>query len=195
MTLTLDEWIAIPLAGETQLGNRIDVTVTRTIAEGKPAAEWLIRLTEELTARLPVAWAAAHLVDEYDALNELPDGTIGGRNIGQSLPGLYWFNVFGDEYIDLLGRARLVTTPAYRVATIGSSIAIQLSRAPQDWKTDDYRSTHKEALRHLGSKYFFDKEHPARSTLAPQWKPPVSSPPKHTAQDPSLARHPPEGMD
>jgi hypothetical protein len=48
-----------------------------------------------------------------------------GRDVRRFLPGIYWLNVFGRPYRDLIGRGWLLSAPAAPVEQSGSQVIIQ----------------------------------------------------------------------
>lgn len=52
---------------------------------------------------------------------------------------------------------------------VGSSVAIEVYPAAQDWKTEKGLRAKEASLKHLGAEYFFDRADPSRSTLAPNF--------------------------
>jgi hypothetical protein len=58
-------------------------------------------------------WGAAFDRDGFRArnLDETSGARALGRDMSKALPGLYWLNLFGAPYVDLIGVERLRTAP------------------------------------------------------------------------------------
>jgi hypothetical protein len=85
-------------------------------------------------------------------------------------PGLYWLNFFGAPYVDLMGRERLLTAPAYEVKPVDDGVLIALDSSANAWQTAAYRQREQAVIAHLGEKYFFSRHDPARQTVAPDFR-------------------------
>ena len=140
--------------------------------EGQATSAWARRIFEVLAARLPVRYARANIKGEFDAKNLVDDET-GVRAIGvllaHSLPGLYWLNYFGAPYVDLIGRERLLTEPAYEVKPVGDGVLLALDASPDAWQTAAYKEREAATIAHLGKQFFFSRSDPERKTIAPDF--------------------------
>jgi hypothetical protein len=79
------------------------------------------------------------------------------------LPDLLWLTVFGQPYIELFGRDRILAVPAYEVQTLPSGqIMVQLTEdlpdSPDGWQ--NFRAVRDRCKRHLNSNAFFDPSAP-----------------------------------
>ena len=75
------------------------------------------------------------------------------------MPDLPWLTIFGRPYIDMMGRERILNTPANKVKALSSgAIALQLTEGlednPTDWQT--FRTIRERCKQYLGSDAFFD---------------------------------------
>lgn len=92
-----------------------------------------------------------------------------GRDFGRFLPGVFWLNFFGRRYRELLGDARLRSTPASEVAGVDDGVLVGLGFDPSRWDTPEYVSAEQKVRDHLGAGVFFSKAEPDRPTVAPDW--------------------------
>lgn len=70
-----------------------------------------------------------------------------GRDIRRSLPGLFWLDVFGKPYVDLIGRVRLVDLPVGAVVTSGDAVVLKLYESPESWSTPRAQADHAASVR------------------------------------------------
>lgn len=77
------------------------------------------------------------------------------------VPNLYWMTVFGDPYVRIFTKERLLATPAYKVMELPSGeISIQLTPDVLDCITDEvgFEKKRRAAREFLNSNVFFDVE-------------------------------------
>jgi hypothetical protein len=91
--------------------------------------------------------------------------TINSLRLQQCLPNLYWFNVFGNPYVELFRREQLMRTPCECIEALDyGGIVMRLTHNLDDsasaWAS--YRTVRAECRDHLGSDIFCDPA--ARST-------------------------------
>lgn len=74
---------------------------------------WLLRFTHRLAAQTDIVWGAAYHHAEFASANLHTSHGIRaiGRDVRQFLPGIYWLNVFGRPYRELIGLERLLPAP------------------------------------------------------------------------------------
>ncbi len=171
LLLMVDEYVHKPLGAIWSWGNMVMITVRRPRVERQPAGRWAAETFADICAHTTAVHGYGAMEEEYVAKNMAPSSGGGRRAIGldhsKALPGLYWLNFFGPPYVALLGRERLPTAPAYRVAPAGAGIVLQLAEEPQAWASAAYREREGAVLAHLGPAYFFDRRDPDRPTVAP----------------------------
>ena len=121
------------------------------------------------------AYACHH--EDWDAKNYFGSPTLvtggkttstGGIDLRDSLPGLYWANLFGTTYVDFIGRERFSTTPAFHKEELpdGGYLLIT-SPSPLDYRKDEVRKLEQGIIDHLGSDAFFEKAFPLKPLRAP----------------------------
>lgn len=144
--------------------------VDRDVVEGTPLVEWARKLFTAVVEAIPLRYGQARTRAEFDAKNmirERGSTKAVGVNLKHALPGLYWLNFFGPEYLRLLGPERLATAPAPLVERVGEGILIGLGHDPGAWNSAEYRRLEQAVLSHLGREYFFSKSDPGGPTKAP----------------------------
>ncbi len=150
--------------------NWVTIQICSKRIERRPAHEWALdffaAVCEETVPRL----ARAHMTDEYGAKNMDYEGG-GARAIGldlyRYLPGIYWLNHFGPPFAEFMGRDRLLSAPAFLTKEIGGGVTVQLHERPEMWDTPEGRETEARVLNHIDQRYFFSREDPDRTTVAP----------------------------
>lgn len=90
--------------------------------EGLALGDWIRETVRALVTVVPTDYGSAQLLEELHTKNMSRRGggyRAIGTDISAALPGLYWLNVFGAPYVDLIGRERLVTAPAHEIRDMG----------------------------------------------------------------------------
>jgi len=86
------------------------------------------------------------------------DGNLLGYNppnIPHALPGLFWANFFGPEYVDLLGREKLLSSPVHEVRQLqDGGLLLLLSESPFDAPRSEYQAQKKRFYDYLGDDVF-----------------------------------------
>lgn len=154
--------------------NEVAIEVYRlSTVENKTTSAWAREAFGAIVARLPIRYANAYADEEYYAKNMIDDETgvrAIGANITHATPGLYWLNFFGAPYVDLMGRERLLSAPAYEVKPVDDGVLIALDEAADGWQSEAYRRRERAVIAHLGEQYFFSRHDPERKTVAPDFR-------------------------
>jgi hypothetical protein len=95
---------------------------------------------------------------------------------------IYWLNLYGRNMVELLGRQRVLTTPAFYIEELPSGGVLFLTRpTPVDFATDEARLAQALALAHLRDDVSFDdalaRLREQSATLAPverDWDPDIA---------------------
>ena len=126
---------ARPSGDQWLWSNSICGRISRAVVEGIARQEWLLRFTHRLAAQTDIVWGAGYHHAEFAATNlDTSQGIRAlGRDVRQFLPGIYWLNVYGRPYRDLIGTGRLLSAPAAAVEDIGSRVIVQAYRDAEDW--------------------------------------------------------------
>ncbi len=138
--------------------------------EGKTTEKWATSFFREFVTAIPVRYAHARTRAEFHAKNMVQQERsvrAVGVNLKRAVPGLYWMNFFGREYLDLIGIERFATVPLPFVETLDDGICIGIGEDPNKWDTVEYRQREERGLAHLGREYFFTKADSERATKAP----------------------------
>lgn len=73
------------------------------------------------------------------------------------LQAIFWLNVFGKEWVDGLGRARVLSTPAHLVEELPNGAVLLVTRPTiADWASEEARQAQARALVHLKPGLDFD---------------------------------------
>ena len=118
---------------------------------------------------------AAH-EHEYEEQNVLPapimiEGKlikVGGTDIRKCLPGVYWANFFGKEYVQWFGENLFLSTPGYKKEPLpGEGWLVLTASTPLAYDHDEPRRLKSALRRHLGEEAFFDRTNPTRPCRSP----------------------------
>jgi hypothetical protein len=75
--------------------------------------------------------------------------------LGAGLPGLYWINVFGPPFVRVVGKDRLLASPAFEVQELGDDVVyLRVSdefSAPLD---EGWADTYRNLKAHIGQEFF-----------------------------------------
>ena len=173
-----DPEIQVYMASSTKTlpleGNVYSLEVDDTTPEGKVATGHLASWFQTAVATLSLRYANGFVDEERESKN-IVDDTEGYRAVGvdyhTALPGLYWLNFFGPDYVALMGKEKLLSAPAYRVAEVGNGIFLQLHANADEWNQPHGIAREEAVEAHIGAQYFFSKKDPSRTTVAPDfWK-------------------------
>lgn len=125
---------ARPVGEDLLWSNSIIGWIAERSVEGVACADWVVAVADRLGRRPDFLWGAAFLRSDFHRTNI--DSTSGMRPIGRvvrrHLPGLYWLNLFGPAYVDLIGTDRLLTTDAAESREIGQSVMVRSWDEPED---------------------------------------------------------------
>ena len=171
--LIVNDWLFMqqPKQGGLIFGNDISIWVERKDVEGMPAAEWMSRAFATLCESMDFMYGFAYSNGELYSKNADERRGVGiGSYPSKHLPGLYWINFFGQPYVKLIGKNRLVTTPGVITKSTPTGVIVQFGNEPLAWRTRGYRTAIEKALDHIGRQYFFDRQAPNRKTVAPPFR-------------------------
>ena len=143
------------------------------VVEGQSTSAWARHFVERMVACMPVRYGSAWTDEEYEAKNMVNDETgvyAIGADVNHEIPGLYWLNYFGGPYVELIGRERLLSAPAYEVKPVGDGVLIALDASAESWQNEAYVEREQAVIAHLGKQYFFSRHDPDRQTIAPDFR-------------------------
>ncbi|MBM0207171.1 hypothetical protein JNW90_32380 [Micromonospora sp. STR1s_5] len=106
--------------------NNIGGRISAPRVEGVDRQEWACRLIDEVATGTTMVWGAAYLSPEFarSSIDTNRGMRAIGRDMRTSLPGVYWLNVFGPPYVDLIGERHLFDAPADAVKRRGEHVVI-----------------------------------------------------------------------
>jgi hypothetical protein len=106
------------------------------------------------------------------------------------LPGLYWGNLFGPQYVELIGRERLFSAPAHRVEDYPEGcVCLVAYEDPNEWHTLQAQAAKRAIIRHLGEDLFFDRDRPSGPWCAPKYDfSEILLPPPEESEEPEHGR-------
>jgi len=170
LVINADQDVVAETGRSKHWANSIAIQVRRSNVETTESSAWLRQFMLEAAKETAPAYGRAQLAEEFEQKNIVRDGgyvSAVGVDFANGLPSLYWLNIFGPPYIELIGREKLLASPAGRLEEVGETIALALAESPFKWQTDEYRTCETAALSHIGPEYFFSKETPNRKLSAP----------------------------
>jgi hypothetical protein len=170
LSVEFDSMVPARPIGRTWVwSNSIGGRLSARRVEGIDRQAWVCQLAEQLTTTTTILWGAAYLHPEFASSNlDTSQGMRAiGRDVRTALPGIYWLNIFGPPYVDLIGEQRLLDGTAKAATRSGDHITIRPYRDAEDWQSN-------EPARHqlkvaLGAEYFFDRNDPFRRYRAPDF--------------------------
>jgi hypothetical protein len=180
LSIEFDSMIPARPIGRTWVwSNSIGGRLSAPRVEGTDRQAWVRQLAEALTTTTTMLWGAAYLHPEFASSNlDTSEGMRAiGRDVRTALPGIYWLNIFGPPYIDLIGEQRLLDRATQTATRSGQHITIRAYRDAEDWQNNEPARRHLKAT--LGAEYFFDRSEPARRYQAPDFglpEPPAKPP-------------------
>lgn len=94
--------------------------------------------------------------------------SIGGTDIRRCLPGIYWANFFGDQYVNWFGENKFWNLPSYTQQDLPKGGRLILSSgSPLDYEQSVVAERELSMRKELGERAFFDIKNPTRSTDSP----------------------------
>jgi hypothetical protein len=92
-----------------------------------------------------------------------------GLNLEHGVPGLYWINLFSDEYANWLGLHELPKELAVLKDLAGGGISLKFCESPEDCRSLEVLQKQRVAIEWLGPQRFFDIRFPDRKLAVPDW--------------------------
>jgi len=145
--------------------------------EWKPHAAGLLGLTHSLFVGLQCFHGDVHHDEEFDNqhrvdMNDveaiLQHGAIIGVGYKESLPGVYWGNLFGPPVTQWIGEDRLRTCPCHEHRELAPGYHLIIAYPDVFAHDTPEAMSAKDAIReHLGVERFFDRRFPHRQTTPP----------------------------
>jgi hypothetical protein len=86
------------------------------------------------------------------------------------LPGLFWANLLGPEYVEMWGREYLLSAPCRKTEELSDgSIVLYLADSPLDASKSGYQGAKQQLHAYLGYEAFEGKRYPQFRTVGP-WR-------------------------
>ncbi len=161
----------------TTNNNTISVEILKiSEIEGQCINEWTMDFFSEITKSLPIRYARAYQNAEFTTKN-LIGTSVMGVNIYKSLPGLYWLNYFGIPYVKMIGEEKITDSISSLIEKHNGGliekhnggILLCLDEDPFNWNTKSYQDIEQKVIACIGKQYFFLKDDPYQSTVAPDF--------------------------
>jgi hypothetical protein len=151
---------------------------TRIVVRGnsnKVKQDKLIHFIQEASILLSTDFAYIHLVSKEEADRVMSDKrvysemlyplTLGltTHELRKHLPDLCWITILGKPYIDLFGRERILSAPAFAVQELTKDIIyLQLTENISDVKSryEEVNAINRAVKEHLNCNAFFDPDAP-----------------------------------
>lgn len=92
-----------------------------------------------------------------------------GMDPATGVPGLYWINLFSDQYAEWLGLGELPRKLAVLKKLACGGISLKFCDSPEDCRSLEVLQKQRAAIDWLGSQRFFDIRFPDRKLDVPNW--------------------------
>jgi hypothetical protein len=175
LSVDFDEYVPCqPMGDKWLFSNSVGGTLGPQRVAGAAREDWVQTLVKGLGDDPRLLWGAAFVRSEFSSrnLHNDADGMWAlGRDVRKSLPGVFWLNVFGSAYVDLIGAHRLRNAPAATTSVLGNNVLVAVYAKPEDWSADLAVSHQRQLVEYIGHRYFYDRRHPDRPTVAPDFGP------------------------
>jgi hypothetical protein len=93
-----------------------------------------------------------------------------GLDPERGVPGLYWINLFSDEYANWLGLHELPRELALLEKLVGGGVLLKFCESPDDCRSLEVLQRQQVAIEWLGRQKFFDIRFPDRKQETPKWE-------------------------
>jgi hypothetical protein len=98
-----------------------------------------------------------------------PSCSYKGLDPATGVPGLYWINLFSDQYAEWLGLGEIPRELAVLKKLACGGISLQFCESPEDCRSLQVLQKQRAAIDWLGSQRFFDIRFPDRKLDVPNW--------------------------
>jgi len=92
-----------------------------------------------------------------------------GLDPASGVPGLYWINLFSDEYAKWLGLQELPRELARLEKLVGGGVSLTFCESPDECRSFEALQKQRAAIEWLGPEKFFDIRSPDRKAVTPDW--------------------------
>jgi hypothetical protein len=92
-----------------------------------------------------------------------------GMDLATGVPGLYWINLFSDQYAEWLGLGELPKELAELKKLAGGGVSLKFCESQEDCRSIEVLQKQRAAIDWLGPEKFFDIRLPDRKATVPDW--------------------------
>jgi hypothetical protein len=92
-----------------------------------------------------------------------------GMDLELGVPGLYWLNLFSDEYADWLSLRELPKALAVQALLPAGGVSLKFCDSPEECRDIEVLQKQRTAIEWLGPQKFFDIRFPDRKQEVPKW--------------------------
>lgn len=158
--------------------NAISQSIHEAICKKENAISRLLDFATELFTELKMTYGIIHHEKDWEEKNMLikvpqPDDSLITKAVGvdweKYLPGVYWCNFFGKEYVEWFGRKKVLSTPCLDLKELEyGGVRILTYENPLVYQTKEALEAERKIIKHLGEDAFFDIFDMDRPTIAPK---------------------------
>lgn len=126
--------------------------------------ELLKRLFEKFTPIYVIVSLEEDRQQKHKITDPITGSDLGDRGtrwvLGEGLPGIYWFNIFGPALVEHFGREKLLNIQGVNSFCFGEKcVAVQAYSLPSENDSNWRRSCEDKIVKELGADYFFDNKY------------------------------------
>lgn len=168
-----------PAYGSAFLGTvHVDTQIVHIFETGLGTEQGSRELLLDLSEQLRADYAFVHTLPDSASTRPI-DKMFGGttaKSLRRQLPGIPWAACYGQPYLDLFGKGKLMSLPIHETREVGADLVYcqltdhLLDTVENTALIDERRMVVYEIL---GREPFFDPQCPDRQGLAPGFKKPV----------------------
>jgi hypothetical protein len=164
--------------GPYSKSNSIAHSVHESICKKEDGIPKLLDFATDLFIELKMLYGRIHHEEDWHKKNMFikepqPDGSFLTYAVGvdweKNLPGVYWCNFLGKEYVEWFGRDKILSTPCRELKELeNGGVRILAYESPLIYQTEEALGAEKRIIEHLGEEAFFNKSDMHRPTIAPR---------------------------
>ena len=151
------------IQGRTMLLNSVSFQIrkkTASLAGSRSRShKWAAHLLKVLAVSTAPAWGAVSRDrDWYEKVMDHREGHAAAlTSFGDTLPGLFWLNFFGDRAAQTIGKERLLTAPDSETSDLDHGVLLRLEADFDAGGETFYGDVERAVIEHLGREHFFDR--------------------------------------
>lgn len=137
-------------AGKSCRHNEISLHFDVSRFSSKDKGNQLIYFSKNLASKFE-----ADYLKVYNIKND-KCGRTGKHDLSNGIHDIYWLNIFGRPFVDMIGRQKLLTSPAWNVQEIDEErVYVQACNIFCDHSQSDNASILNKIREHVGEQYFY----------------------------------------